>query len=125
MSAPRIQRSAMYPETPSERDVPPEEFPFSSPVFDVSSDKYIITDGDSQVSEKEPSRQSQASLQAEEVTPAESTATAGTSQRGRVRTMSRRMAESIAQGMHHIARESTMGKTDEDLTMLTLNCKSV
>jgi hypothetical protein len=25
------------------------------------------------------------------------------------------MAESIAQGMHHVARQSTMGKTDEDL----------
>ncbi len=29
--------------------------------------------------------------------------------------MSRRMAESIAQGMHHVAHQSTMGKTDEDL----------
>ncbi len=37
MSAP-IQRSAMYPETPSEGDVPPEEFPFSPPVFNVTLD---------------------------------------------------------------------------------------
>ena len=29
--------------------------------------------------------------------------------------MSRRMAESIAQGLHHVAHESTIGKTDEDL----------
>ncbi len=29
--------------------------------------------------------------------------------------MSRRMAESIAQGLHHVAHESIMGKTDEDL----------
>ncbi len=29
--------------------------------------------------------------------------------------MSRRMAESIAQGMHHVAHQSTMGETDEDL----------
>jgi hypothetical protein len=113
MSAP-IQHSPVYPETPSEGDVLPEEFPFSPPVFDVTSDEYSITDGDSQVSENtEPSRQSRASLQAEGVTPAEPTITAGTSQRGRVHTMSRRMAESIAQGLHHV--ESTMGETVEDL----------
>ena len=29
--------------------------------------------------------------------------------------MSRRVAESIAQGLHHVAHESTMGETDEDL----------
>jgi hypothetical protein len=29
--------------------------------------------------------------------------------------MSQRMAESIAQGMHHVARQSTIGETDEDL----------
>jgi hypothetical protein len=74
----------MYPETPSEGDVPPEESCFSPPVFDVTSDEYSVTDGDSQVSENtEPSRQSQA----EGVTPADTPVTAGTSQRGRVRTV--------------------------------------
>ena len=65
VSAP-IQHSVMYPETPSEGDVPPEEPMFSPPVFDVTSDKYSVTDGDSHVTEHaEPSRQSRASLQAE------------------------------------------------------------
>ena len=115
MSAP-IQHSVMYPESLSEGDIPPEEPSFSPPVFDVTSDEFSVTDGDSQVSANtEPSRQSRASLQAEGVTPAEPTITAGTSQRGRVRTMSRRMAESIAQGLHRVAHESTMGETVEDL----------
>jgi hypothetical protein len=115
MSAP-IQRNPMYPETPSKGDVPPEESSSSPPLFDVTSDEYIVTDGDSQVSENtKPSRQSRASLQAEGVTPAELPITAGTSQRGRVHSMSRRMAESIAQGLHHVTHESTMGETVEDL----------
>ncbi len=45
-----IQHSVMYPETPSEGDVPPEELPFSPPEFDVTSDDYSISDGDSHVS---------------------------------------------------------------------------
>jgi hypothetical protein len=77
VSAP-IQRR--YPETPSEGDVPPEEPMFSPPVFYVTSEEYSVTDGDSHVTEHtEPSRQSRASLQAEGVTPAEPTVTAGTS----------------------------------------------
>jgi len=115
MSAP-IQHSPMYPETPSEGDVLPEESSFSPPVFDVTLDKYSITDGDSKVSENtKPSRQSRASLQAGGVTPAEPTITAGTSQRGWVCTMSQRMAESIAQGLYHVAHESTMDETVEDI----------
>ena len=115
MSAP-IQHSVMYPESLSEGDVPPEEPSFSPPVFDVTSDNYSISDGDSHVNENNgPSRQSRAPLQAEGVTPAENPVTAGTSQRGWVRTMSRRMAESIAQGLHHVTHESITGETDEDL----------
>ena len=77
----------MYPETPSDGDIPPEELPFAPPAFDVTLDNYIISDGDSHASEHtEPSSQSRASLQAEGVTPVEHTVTAGTSQRGRVRT---------------------------------------
>ncbi len=41
--------------------------------------------------------------------------TAGTSQRGQVCKMSRRMAESVAQGMHHLAQQSTLSETNEDL----------
>jgi hypothetical protein len=95
----------MYPKTPSEGDVPPEELPFATPVFDVTLDDYSVSDGDSQVSENvRPSPQSRASHQAEGVTPVKTPVTAGTSKRGWVRTMSQRMAESIAQGMHHVAR---------------------
>jgi hypothetical protein len=54
-----IQRSVIYPETPSEGDVLPEELLFSPPEFNVTSDKYSITDGDSHVSEHtQPSHQS-------------------------------------------------------------------
>ena len=42
MSAP-IQCSIMYPETPSEGDVPREQLPISPPVFDVTSDDYSIS----------------------------------------------------------------------------------
>jgi hypothetical protein len=115
VSAP-IQHSVNYPESLSEGDILPEEPSFSPPVFDVTSDDYSISDGDSHVTENTgPSHQSRASLQAEGVTPAEHLVTAGTSQRGRVCTMSRRMAESIAQGLHHVAHESITGKSDEDL----------
>ena len=87
----------MHPETPSEGDIPPEEFPSSSPVFDVTSDAYSVTDRDSQVSENtEPSGQSRASLQAEGVTPAKPPITAGTSQHGRVRLMSQRTASDLS-----------------------------
>jgi hypothetical protein len=81
--------SVKYSETPSEGDVLPEELPFVPPAFDVTSDDHSISDGDSQVSENvRPSRQSQALLQAEGVTPSETPVTAGTSQHGRVCTMS-------------------------------------
>jgi hypothetical protein len=115
MSAP-IQRSIMYPEMPSEGDVPSEEFPFSSLIFDVTTDNYSVSDGDTQVSENtKTSCQSRALLQAEGVTSAETPVTAGTSQCERVCTMSRRMTGSIAQGMHHVACQSVIGETDEDL----------
>jgi hypothetical protein len=58
----------------------------------------------------------------DEMTPVEPTVTAGTSQRGRVCTMSQRMAESLFQrnfygnlGMHYMASQATTGNTDEDL----------
>jgi hypothetical protein len=115
VSAP-IQHGVMYPESLSEGDILPEEPSFSRPVFDVTSDDYSVSDVDSLVTENTgPSRQSRASHQAEGVTPAEHPVTAGTSQRGRVRTMTRRMTESIAQILHHVAHKSITGKTAEDL----------
>jgi hypothetical protein len=55
------------------------------------------------------------------MTPVEPTVAAGTSQRGRVCTMSQRMAESVSQqdfygnqGMHYMASQATTGNTDED-----------
>ncbi len=62
-----------------------------------------------------PSHQSRASHQSEGVTNVEPTVTAGTSQRGWVRTMSGRMAGSVVQGMHHMAHQSTIDETNEDL----------
>jgi hypothetical protein len=88
MSA-RIQHSIMYPETPSDGDVPLEKLSFSPPVFNVPLDNYSVSGGDSQVSENNnPSCQSRALLQAGGVTPDETPVTAGTSQRERVCTMS-------------------------------------
>jgi hypothetical protein len=101
MSTP-IQHSNMYLESLSEGDIPSEEPSFSSPVFDVTLGRRFLS-------------LSELAIHGLLVTPAEPTVTAGTSQRGRVRTMSRRMAESIAKCLHPVARESTMGETVEDL----------
>ena len=101
MSTP-IQCSVMYLESLSEGDIPPEELSFSSPVFDVTLGRRF-------------SSLSELAIHGLLVTPAEPSVTAGTSQRGQVRTMSRRMAESIAKHLHPVARKSTMGETVEDL----------
>jgi hypothetical protein len=106
----------MYPETPSEDAVSLEEISVIPPFHEFAADNQSVSDGDSQVTENaQPSHQSQASHQNEGVTSVEPTVTAGTSQRGQVCTMSRRMAESVAQGMHHMAHQSTLSETDEDL----------
>jgi hypothetical protein len=115
VSAP-IQRSIMYPETPSEDAVYSEEISVVPPFHEFAADDQSVSDGDSQVTENaQPSHQSRASHQNEGFTSIEPTVTAGTSQRGRVCKMSRRMAESVAQGMHHIAHQSTLSETDEYL----------
>jgi hypothetical protein len=115
VSAP-IQRSVMYPETPSEDVIPLEEISVIPPFHKFAVDNQSISDGGSQVTENvRPSHQSRTSHQNEGVTSVEPTGTAGTSQRGRVCKMSRRMAESVAQGMHHMAHQSTLSETDEDL----------
>ena len=106
----------MYNETQSEANVPSKKISVPPPFHEFTVDNYSISDGDSQVTENvRPSCQSRASHQNEGATSAEPTVTAGTSHRGRVRTMSQRMADSVAQGLHHVAHQSTFSKTDEDL----------
>jgi hypothetical protein len=115
ISAP-TQHSIMYPGTPSEDTVPLEEISVAPPFHKFTADDHCISDGDSQVTENvQPSHQSRASHQNEGVISVEPTVTAGTSQRGPVCTMSQRMAESVAQGMHHMAHQSTISETNEDL----------
>jgi hypothetical protein len=107
------QHSIMYPKTQSEANVPSEEISVAPPFHEFATDNYSVSDGDSHVSENvQPSCQSRT----EGATSAEPTVTAGTSQHGRVPTMSQRMAESVAQGLHHMAHQSTFEETDEDLS---------
>jgi hypothetical protein len=88
VSAP-IQRSVMYPGTPSEDTVPSEEISVIPPFHEFTADDHSISDGDSQVTENAlPSCQSQTSHQNEGVTSIEPTVTAGTCQRGWVCKMS-------------------------------------
>jgi hypothetical protein len=106
----------MYPETPSEDAVPLGEISIVPPFHEFIVDDQSVSDGDSQVTENaRPSCQSQASHQNEGVTSIEPNVTAGTSQRGQVCKLSRRMAKSVAQGMHHLAHQSTLSETNEDL----------
>jgi hypothetical protein len=115
VSAP-IQRSVMYQETPSDDAVPLEEISIIPPFHKFAVDDQSISDRGSQVTENaQPSHQSQASHQNEGITSIEPAVTAGTSQRGWVCKMSQRMAESFAQGMHHMAHQSTLSETNEDL----------
>jgi hypothetical protein len=91
--------------------------------YNTTSDDYSVSDVDFQVSENShTSQQNQASHTTEGVMPVEPTVTAGTSQRGRVCTMSQRMVESVSQrnfygeqGMHYMSSQAATGKTDEDL----------
>jgi hypothetical protein len=115
VSAP-IQCSIMYPGTPSEDTLPSEEISVVPPFHEFTADNHSISDGNFQVTENaQPSLQSWTSHQNEGVASVEPTVTAGTSQRGRVLQMSRRMVESVAQGMHHMAHQSTLSESNEDL----------
>jgi hypothetical protein len=106
----------MYLETPSEDAVSLEEISVVPPFHEFAADDQSVSDGDSQVTENaQPSCQSRATHQNEGVTSVEPTVTAGTSQRGWVCKMSQRIAESVAQGMHHVAYQSTLSETNEDL----------
>ncbi len=83
----------MSPGTPSEDTVPLEEMSVAPPFYEVTSDDLSISDRDSQVMENvQPSCHSWATNQNEGVTNVEPTVTAGTSQCGRVCTMSQKMA---------------------------------
>jgi hypothetical protein len=106
----------MYPETQSDDTASSEEISVVPTFHEFAADNRSVSDGYSQVTENaRPSRQSRASHQNEGVTSIEPTVTAITSQRERVHTMSRRMAKSVAQGMHHMAHQSILSETNEDL----------
>jgi hypothetical protein len=84
-----IQRSVMYPETPSKDTVPLKEISVIPPFHEFAVDDQSISDRGSQVMENaRPSHQSRVSHQNEGVTSVEPTVTAGTSQRGQVCKMS-------------------------------------
>ena len=103
-------------DTPSEDTVPSDEFLFAPPVYGITSNDHSVLDRDSQVTENlQPSCQSWASYQTEGVTTIEPTVTADKSQREWIHTMSQRMVEPVAQGIHHMAHQSTIDETNEDL----------
>jgi hypothetical protein len=110
----------MSTEMPSDINIPSEEPGVSNNKFAVTWDKEIDSNQDPWVTTNQ--QDSQASQEAEGASPTTSTITAGTSQRGRARTMSRKMANSVSQqdfygnaNMHYMALQSLMGETDEDL----------
>jgi hypothetical protein len=112
--------SPMSTKTPSDIDVPSEEPPVSNNEFTVTWDDQVDTIQDPQVTTNQ--QDAQASQEAEGASPTTSTATAGTSQRGQLCTMSKKMADSVAEqdfygnaNMHYMALQSLMGETDEDL----------
>jgi hypothetical protein len=110
----------MSTKTPSDINAPSEEPGGSNDEFAVTWDKEIDSNQDPQVTTSQ--QDAQASQEAEGASPTTSTATAGTSQRGQARTMSRKMADSVSQqdfygnaNMHYMALQPLMGETDEDL----------
>ncbi len=117
------QHSVMYLEMPSDEEPHTMSNPFFDPnTFDTISDDYSVSEA-LQVSENSHSSlQNRSSHTTDEMMPVEPAVTAGTSQRGRVCSMSQRMAESVSQqgfygnqGMHYMASQATTGDTDEDL----------
>jgi hypothetical protein len=97
--SPPKQHSIISFETLSEGDANTTSKPFFKPLmYNNTPDDYSISDADLQVSENScTSQQTLASHMNEEVTPVESAVTVGTSQCGRVCTISQRMAESMSQ----------------------------
>jgi hypothetical protein len=107
----------------SDSDVPlenPQVTRMDTPVTPENPEFAADTDWDSH-SDASGESQDTELLLSEGDTPSENNS-AGTSLRGRVRTMSRRMADSVSQrdfygtsNMHYMAHKSTIGGTDEDL----------
>ncbi len=117
------QHSVMYSGTPSDEEPHTMSNPVFNPnTFDTTSDDYSVSEA-LQVSENShTSLQNQSSHTTDQMMPVEPTVTAGTSQCGRVCTLSQRMAEFVSQrdfygnqGMHYMASQATTGNTDEDL----------
>jgi hypothetical protein len=120
------QPTTTVPQDLSDAMVPSDDHSISQIDYDDAPDDHSVLDEDSQVTRS--SRAScppRASQQAEGVNPMiEPTVTAGISQRGRIRTMSKKMAESTSQknffgtsGMHYMANKSTTAfdETAQDL----------
>jgi hypothetical protein len=116
-------RSPNYGLSQSDLDVPLEDSSTTSAETDVDWDTHSISDGDSfgETGESEVTENKDAT-QAEEDTTTTTPISAGTSLRGRTRTMSRRMADSVSQrdfygtrNMHYMAQQSTIAETPEDL----------
>ncbi len=112
--------SPMSTKTPSDIDVPLEEPPVSNNKFAVTWDEQVDAIQDPQVTANQ--QDMQASQEAEGASPTTSTITTGTSQRGQVCNISKKMADSVSQqdfygnaNMHYMASQSLMGETDEDL----------
>ncbi len=117
------QHSVMYLEMPSVKEPHTMSNPVYDPnTFDTTSDNSSLSEALRVSENNHTSQQNQSSHTPNEMMPVEPTVTAGTSQCGRVRTMSRRMAESMSQwdfngnqGMHYMVSQATTGNTDEDL----------
>jgi hypothetical protein len=96
----------------SDLDIPSEDLSITTEQTDVNWDTHSNASGESQETERS---------QPEGDTPS-TPVTAGTSQLRCIRTMSRRMADSVSQqdfystrNMHYMAHKSTIGETDDDL----------
>jgi hypothetical protein len=117
------QHNIMHSEMPSDEE--PQTMSntvFYPNTFDTTSDDHSISEALQVSDNSHTSQQNQSSHTTGEMTPIEPTIAAGTSQCGRVCTMSQRMAESVSQrnfygnqGMHYMASQATTGNTDEDL----------
>jgi hypothetical protein len=122
VSAP-ILHSTNFGLSQSGSDVPSEDASIISAETDVDWDTLSVSDGDSfgEIGESEVTENKDAT-QAEGGTTTATPISAGTSLRGRARTMSQRMADSVSQrdfygtrNMHYMAQPSTIGETPEDL----------
>jgi hypothetical protein len=117
------QHSIMYSKMPSDEEPHTMCNPIFNPnTFDTTSDDYSVSEALQVSVNSHTSWQNQSSHRTGEMTPVMPNVTASTSQRGRVRTMLQRMAESVSQqvfygnqGMHYMASHATTSNTDEDL----------